>query len=79
MEDWEGKDEDEDESLEFPELTLDSKDDSDKDNDKLEEGNHILYTVLVPPEDIHARSTESQQLAEAFTWNSVPPRTDIPE
>jgi hypothetical protein len=42
----------------LPELLSDSEDDDD-DDDKLEEGDHILYTVFTPVENICAGSTVS--------------------
>jgi hypothetical protein len=57
-------------------LSLDSDDDDD-DKDELEEGNHILYTVFTPVEEIHAGSIVSQCLSEAYTRNSIPARTEV--
>jgi hypothetical protein len=59
----------------LPDLTPDSEDDDD--DDKLEEGDHILYTMFTPVKEIRAGSTVSQHLAEAYTWNSVPARTEV--
>jgi hypothetical protein len=55
----------------LPDLSPESEDDDD-DKDKLEEGDHILYTVFAPVEEIRAGSTVSQHLAEAYVWNSWP-------
>jgi hypothetical protein len=54
--------------------------DPDNNNDNLEEGGQILYTVFAPAkevqaEEIHIGSTVSQQLVEAFTQNSVSAQT----
>jgi hypothetical protein len=61
----------------LPELFLDSEDDNDEE-DKLEEGDHILYTVFTPIGGIRAGSTVSQRLAEAYTQNSATTGTDVP-
>jgi hypothetical protein len=61
----------------LPELCPDSEDDDDEEND-LEEGDRILYTVFAPIEKIRASSTVSQRLAEAYAWNSAPAGTDVP-
>jgi hypothetical protein len=61
----------------LPELFPDSEDNNDEE-DELKEGDHILYTVFVPVEEICTGSTISQCLAEAYTWNSVPTGTGVP-
>jgi hypothetical protein len=58
----------------LPDLSLDSDND---DEDELEEGDHILYTVFTPVEEIHAGSTISQHLAEAYTQNSTLAGTEV--
>ncbi|KAJ7819915.1 hypothetical protein B0H14DRAFT_3472693 [Mycena olivaceomarginata] len=63
----------------LPDLALDP----DNNNDDLEEGGQILYTVFAPAkevraEEIHIGSTVSQQLIEAFTPNSVSAQTSVP-
>jgi hypothetical protein len=60
----------------LPELCLDSEDNDDEEDD-LEEGDRILYTVFTPIEEIHAGSTISQRLAEAYAQNSVPAGTNV--
>jgi hypothetical protein len=60
----------------LPDLSPESDNDDD-DKDKLEEGDCILYTVFAPVEEIRAGSTVSQCLAEAYTRNSVPARTEV--
>jgi hypothetical protein len=60
----------------LPDLSLDSDDDDD-DEDKLEEGDHILYTVFTLVEEIRAGSTVSQHLAEAYTQNSALAGTEV--
>ena len=41
---------------------------------EVEDGDRIFITSLhQPPEEIHAASTISQCLAEAFKWNQNPP------
>jgi hypothetical protein len=52
--------------------------DLDDDNNELEEGNWILYTLFAPAKEIRARSTVSQHLAKAFAQNSAPPQTLVP-
>jgi hypothetical protein len=59
------------------ELCLDSEDDDDEE-DNLEEGDRILYTVFAPVEEIRAGSTISQHLVEAYTRNSAHAGTDVP-
>jgi hypothetical protein len=58
------------------ELFPDSEDDDD-DEDELEEGDHILYTMFAPVEEICASSTVLQRLAEAYARNSAAARTDV--
>jgi hypothetical protein len=60
----------------LPDLSLDS-DNDDNDEDKLKEGDHILYTVFTLVEEIHAGSTVLQHLTEAYAWNSTPARTEV--
>jgi hypothetical protein len=60
-------------------LCPDSDSDDDNDNkDELKEGDHILYTVFAPVEEIHAGSTVSQHLVEAHMQNSVLAGTLVP-
>jgi hypothetical protein len=54
----------------LPDLSPDLNNDDNE--DKLKEGDHILYTVFAPVEEIHAGSTVSQRLVEAYTQNSAP-------
>jgi hypothetical protein len=51
--------------------------DPDNDDDELEEGDHILYTMIALAEEIRAGSTVLQHLAEAYIRNSAPARTKI--
>jgi hypothetical protein len=64
-------------AIDLPELFPDSEDNDDEE-DKLEEGDCILYTVFAPIKEIRAGSTVSQRLAEAYAWNSVPAGTGVP-
>jgi hypothetical protein len=50
----------------LPELSPDSDDDDD-DEDELEDGDHILYTVFTPVEEICASSTVSQRLTRGIS------------
>jgi hypothetical protein len=60
----------------LPDLTPDSE--GDDDDDELEEGDHILYTVFAPAKEICMGSTVSQRLAEAHAQNSALARTAVP-
>jgi hypothetical protein len=53
----------------LPDLCPDPDDDNEE---ELEEGNHVFYTVFAPAEEICAGSTVLQHLAEAFAQNSSP-------
>ena len=56
----------------LPDLVRDDEDDEDDEDDlDFEDGDCMFASGLrTPPEEIRAMSTISQQLAEAFKWNS---------
>jgi hypothetical protein len=76
-EEWHGDDGYDPADNDLPELCPDSEDDDAEEND-LEEGDRILYTVFTPVEEIRAGSTVSQRLAEAYARNSAPAGTNVP-
>lgn len=58
-----------------PEIVTEDNDDDEDDADVVQEGDPVFMTCIRDAEEVCATSTTSQRLAEAFGWNSAPPRT----